>query len=139
MKRDFLKKVFVLSVMFLSLQTAAGFAQPNYDIKEMTPAIQQAIQNRQARYNDLQSMKASGVLGENNQGLVSVLQSSAAAETVAKGENADRMVIYQAIVDQNQLGNQNMPQVQTVFADVQRDKARPGDSIQLPSGQWTKK
>lgn len=115
------------------------FAAKNYDIKQMTPAIQQALANRKARYPELQRLKAEGSLGENREGFITALNSSSGADGLASAENSDRQVIYQAIVDQNGLGAGGLAQVKIVFAEVQREKARAGDSIQLPNGSWTKK
>lgn len=110
-----------------------------YDIKEMTPEVKNALDARTARFGELQSLKAQGIIGENNGGLVEVRKSSPVGSGLAQEENADRMVIYQAIVNQNALGPNGLAKVQAVFAEVQREKARPGDLIQLPSGQWTQK
>jgi uncharacterized protein YdbL (DUF1318 family) len=63
----------------------------------------------------------------------------ASSGAIVASENRDRKVIYQAIVDQNNLGAGGMAQVKLVFGDVQREKARSGDLIQLPSGEWVKK
>jgi uncharacterized protein YdbL (DUF1318 family) len=108
-----------------------------YDIKEMTPEIQQSLSGRQARYGQLKQLKSSGAIGENNEGYVEAL--SGPGNSVASAENADRRVIYSAIVQQNNLGGSGLAQVQKVFAEVQRDKATAGESIQLASGEWTKK
>lgn len=114
---------------------AAWAAQ--YDIKVMTPEVQQAINGRQQRYDAVQNLKNQGVLGENNRGYLEALQSAGAP--LAQQENADRRVIYSAIVQQNGLGAAGMNQVEFAFSDVQRDRARSGDMIQLPSGEWVKK
>ncbi len=45
----------------------------SYDIKEMTPEIQQALSGRQARYGQLKQLKSSGAIGENNEGYVEAL------------------------------------------------------------------
>ena len=120
-----------------------GFLSPllaaDYDLKEITPAVQAALSGRQARFNDLQQRKAAGAVGENNQGFVQVLQDSAGAGTIAGEENRDREVIYRAIVDQNGLGPSGVSQVEEVFAEVQRGKARAGERIQLRSGEWVQK
>ena len=132
-------KITVLAMtVFVTLLTFPVFAG-EYDIKVMTPAIQQAIQGRQARYFQLDQLKQAGALGENNQGYVQVRESSPAAESVAQAENYDRQVIYQAIVEQNGLGPEGMANVQAVFAEVQRGKARPGEWFQSRTGEWTEK
>lgn len=110
-----------------------------YDLKEMTPAVQRAIQDRQARYMQLQRLKQESSVGENNQGLIEILRAVGEAGPVVNSENQDRMIIYQAIVQQNQLGPAGLAEVKRVFAEVQRGKALPGETIQLPTGEWTRK
>jgi len=114
-------------------------AAENYDIKQMTPAIDQALKNRQMRYREVQTQKIAGTIGEDNQGFLQVLREAPGVPDLAASENADRQVIYQAIVDQNQLGAEGMAKVKEVFAEVQREKALPGEFIQLPSGDWIRK
>lgn len=127
----------ILTGIYLWAGFSAAAMAAAYDIKQMTPEIEQAFQNRQGRYQELQSLKAQGHLGEDNRGYVYAHDPSAAG--FAEAENSDRGVLYRAIVDQNALGPQGLAQVQAVFAEVQREKARPGDSIQLPDGTWVKK
>jgi len=114
-------------------------ATASYDLREMTPEVQTALQGRQARYAELQRLKSESILGEDNRGFVKMLRESTEARGVAQTENQDREVIYRAIVDQNQLGPDGMTQVQQVFAEVQRGKAKSGDLIQLRSGEWVQK
>ena len=122
----------------LFLSTATAFAG-SYDIKTMTPEIQQALSGRQNRYSDLQNLKSQGAIGENKSGYVEILNSAPGGAATVNQENEDRRTLYRGIVDQNNLGAQGMSEVERVFAEVQRDKARPGDFIQSPSGQWTQK
>ncbi len=133
-----LKLSFLLLVLTLMSGTTVT-AAPNYDIKEMTPAVTQALEGRKSRFRELQNLKTQGILGEDNQGFVKVLQSAPNAENIANAENANRKVIYQTIVEQNQLGPAGITQVRAAFAETQRERARPGDSIQEASGQWVKK
>jgi uncharacterized protein YdbL (DUF1318 family) len=123
----------------LVLAGMAPEALAEYEIKNMTPEIESAFGGRQARYARLQALKAEGSAGENNRGYVEALRPGGEVTAVVKDENADRRTIYQAIATQNQLGPQGLATVETVFAEVQRDKARPDDTIQLPSGEWVKK
>lgn len=124
---------------FILIGGVVSSAATNYDIKEMTPAVTRALEGRKARYRELQALKTQAAIGEDNQGYVKVLQSAPGADGVANAENADRKIIYQTIVEQNQLGPAGMTQVRAAFADTQRERARPGDSIQDASGQWVKK
>lgn len=124
-----------------ALMIAAGLpAQAGqYDLKEMTPQVQAALDGRRQRYDQLQEYKQQGWLGENNRGLVEALNDSSSAKRLAVEENADRMTIYRAIVDQHQLGEKGLDLVQQAFASVKRDKAKPGDYIQTAEGDWIQK
>ena len=127
-----------LTALLLGTLTCAPLAWAgSYDIKEMTPEIKQSLANRQTRYGQLKQLKSESAIGENNQGYVEAL--SGAGNSVAGAENADRRVIYTAIAQQNNLGGSGLAQVQKVFAEVQSDKASAGESVQLASGEWTKK
>lgn len=134
MTRNFRTSLLILAFTVVS----AGFGlAAQYDIKTMTPEIQQALENRQNRYAELANLKAQGSIGENNRGYVESRNGSASSTVAA--ENADRGVIYQAIVDQNSLGPSGLSKVEAVFAEVQNEKAKPGEPVQLPSGEWTRK
>ena len=70
---------------------------------------------------------------------IEVLKDSPEAAALAGAENQDREVIYQAIAGQNQLGSEGLAKVRSVFAEVQRGKAKPDEFIQLASGEWVQK
>ena len=127
---------FLLLLMILG-PAAVSFAG-SYDIKNMTPEVQQALTNRQQRYDELQRLKAAEEIGENNQGYTEVLKPGSAS-AIAAAENADRRVIYKTIVQQNGFGPGGLEQVQKAFAEVQHEKARPGDFVQSSSGEWRRK
>src|SRR3989338_5546511 len=74
-----------------------------YDLKEKTPAVQEALANRQARYQTLTQLKAGGAIGEDNQGHVARLGGGPEVASVVSEENDDRETIYRAIVQQNNL------------------------------------
>lgn len=109
LSRKILLAFFTASVLL----PQTGFAA-NYDLKEITPAVQRALTGRQGRYADLQAAKQAGAVQENNQGLVS------GAEPISSAENKDRMVIYRAIVEQNNLGAGGLEVVQRTFAETIR-------------------
>lgn len=130
------KLSFLLSILFLFTLASQAFAV-NYDLKEETPAVKSAIEGRQSRWREIRSLKDKNLIGEDNQGYVKALAPE--AEQIAAVENADRETIYHAIVAQNHLPPSSLSEVQTVFMEVHHRKARNGDSIQLPSGEWIKK
>lgn len=128
---------FKKSFLIFSCLLAAGISTAEagaYDIRENTPEVQSAISGRQSRFSALKQLKAQGSIGENNRGYVEALDSAGSA--LAQDENNDRRILYRAIVDQNNLGAAGMDKVEMVFAEVQRDKASPGEKIQDPSGKW---
>ncbi|OGX14213.1 MAG: hypothetical protein A2351_00040 [Omnitrophica bacterium RIFOXYB12_FULL_50_7] len=136
-----MKKIYALGLavsLVILTATSICFAA-NYDYKTMTPEIEQALKNRQARYHQLQSLKQEGVIGEDNRGYVTDLKNNAAAATLATDENRDRRVLYEALAEQNALGSTGLLEIQRAFAEVQREKAGPGDMVQSSSGDWQKK
>lgn len=110
-----------------------------YDLKETTPAVQQALNHRQARYAELASQKTAGAIGEDNQGHVAQLGGGPDVAALVAEENADRDIIYRAIVEQNGLAPEAMATVQQVFGETQRARASAGERVQEPSGEWTTK
>ena len=114
------------------------FADGKYDIKEMTPEVKAALENRRNRFDQLKNLKARGIVGEDNRGYVEMLGNDSSAASLAESENHDRKVIYKAIEVQNNLSGE-METIEKVFAQVQRDKASPGDKIQMEDGAWVVK
>ncbi|NTV28644.1 MAG: YdbL family protein [Candidatus Omnitrophica bacterium] len=129
-------KAFGLSILILAAACSAVMAAGAYDIKEMTPAVQSALDGRKARYAELKSFKKQGAIGETSRGYVKALDASAGVREITEAENADRRVIYQAIVSQNELPGSELSTVEKVFAKVQRDKAESGEKVQDEDGQW---
>jgi uncharacterized protein YdbL (DUF1318 family) len=131
-----MKKFLCCVVMLLSLSSVA-LAQ--YDIKTMTPEVKAALEARKGRFSELKALKARGLVGENNRGYVEALGGGGDVKAVVNAENANRKAVYQAIVEQNELGDGVLTTVEGVFAGVQRDKAVAGEKIQEPSGSWVTK
>lgn len=108
-----------------------------YDLKEQTPEVAQALNGRQARFGQLAQQKIAGTVGEDAQGHVAQLGGGADVAALVAAENADRETIYQAIVSQNQLPADALATVRQVFGETQRQRAKAGERVQLPSGEWT--
>jgi uncharacterized protein len=134
-----MKNIFVLFVTIglLVFFVSGSVLAAQYDIKQMTPAIQSALESRRDRFETLEQFKDSGTIGENNSGYVEVLVADTEAATLAQKENQDRRVIYAAIAEQNGL-MEAFATIETVFADVQRTKAKSGQFVELPDGTWIK-
>jgi len=128
------------AIMACSVLCAFCSCSPNvyaaeYNLKQMTPAVEQALLSRKARFDQLEAYKAKGVVGENNRGYVELLSPDEKAAEIVKGENADRRAIYQAIAEQNGIASQ-LDVIEKVFAQVQQEKAQAGYKVQLADGIW---
>lgn len=130
--------VFLAIILSLSANPTNLFAA-DYNIKQMTPEVTVALENRRSRYEQLQDLKKQGLIGENNKGYISVLKHNVDIVGVIEAENQDRKVIYEAIAVQNQLGSGAIGVIEKAFANVQREKARPGEKVQLENGDWVSK
>jgi len=111
-------------------------AQSKYDIKEMTPAVKASLDGRRGRFAELKELKTKGLVGETNRGYIQKLGGGKNVDAVVAAENKDRKQVYEAIVQQNNLGPAALVTVEEVFARVQRDKAEPGEKVQDASGRW---
>lgn len=109
-------RICLWSLVF-SLLSAAAFAA-NYDIKEMTPEVREALAGRQTRYSELQQAKKSGGARENSQGYVDCFRN----ESLCSAENHDRQTIYRTIANQNGLGSAGLSQIQRAFAETIRER-----------------
>jgi uncharacterized protein YdbL (DUF1318 family) len=129
----------IISLLTLNLFGFPAALYAQYELKEITPAVQQALENRRGRFEALSALKAKGSVGENNKGYIEVLDASdPEAVRIASAENADREVIYTAVGEQNGILSE-MATIEKVFASVQREKAKAGEKVQLESGQWSSK
>lgn len=129
--------LFLFAILTLGAIPLNSFAA-DYNIKQMTPEVTVALENRRARYEQIQDLKKQALIGENNQGYISVLKHKVEIVSIIESENRDRKVIYETIAVQNQLGGA-INKIEKVFAGVQREKAQPGEKIQLENGNWVSK
>lgn len=133
-------RVFLVLFLFTALIPALPSAHAEtYELKTMTPAVQKALDGRQARYGGIQALKADGKVGENQRGYVVALDHAADIRDLTEAENADRRAIYQAIAQQNNLGDSGLAIVEAVFAEVQQERAQAGERIQRSTGEWIRK
>jgi uncharacterized protein YdbL (DUF1318 family) len=66
--------------------------------------------------------------------------SSAEFSSVIDQVNSARMVIMQRVIDMNEnLGDEDMPEVRKIFAKLNADKALSGEKIQNENGEWNQK
>lgn len=106
---------------------------------ELSPEVMSAINSRKERFAKLKEYKAQGLVGEDLQGHVAALGGGPEVQALVEAENRDREVIYQAQVKEKGLPPEAIDTVRATFAQEQRDRAEPGEKIQLPSGEWATK
>ncbi len=105
-----------------------------------------AIQRSSFNKDDIDRLKSLGVLGENNQGGLTLLapdqidtEQQPFVDNLVVEENKDRDVIMRRVVETNeQLSENDLPRVRKTFAALNRDKAKRGVMVQLESGEWVK-
>jgi len=131
----------VLANVTAWLQPAPAEAQVP-DLKTRTPEIMAVIQSRASRYPQLAAEMGKGCIGENNQGLVEPRPGTNCSPNVGalvSAENADRMKLYQTLVQQNSMPPGDIARVQAAFAKQNRERAEPGTWIQDEGEQWRRK
>jgi uncharacterized protein YdbL (DUF1318 family) len=111
-------------------------------IDTRSPEVVKATESRRQRRPALREWKTRGCLGETNEGLLEARSGegcTAAALELMQAENADRTVIYQAFMKENNIPASDTDRVRIAFAKARQERARPGDWIQAEDGRWAKK
>ena len=115
------------------------------------PEVLKAYDEIKARLPQLNALRASGAVGENKQGLLSIRDKGKLGgnEAVVKAVNDNRKVIItgmaRAILRLNKQPetkaamNQVMDKAAATFASLRQDEAKPGWWIELPNGRWVQK
>ena len=128
---------------------------------EQTRSIQRLVaaqQRRQFNSDDVQTFLKEGVAGENNQGLLTFRPNersrqdagyAAFVQEIIRQENADRRALMMRVIEMNEgYGEEDLPKIQAVFAQQNRDAADGGTWIQEPdqesngeivAGTWVRK
>jgi len=115
---------FTMSLLLLlgSVQAFAGAAEIKARMKARLPVIQ--------------DMKARGIIGENNQGLLAFRGGSKEGGDVVAAENADRMAVYTAIAKQQKVSAALVGQRRALQI---AQSAPAGVWLQDAKGNWYKK
>ena len=115
--------VVLLALFFVS---ANVFAESTTDLKA----------RMKARLPEINQLKAIGIIGEANDGLLGFISGASKKTTVVKAENTDRKKVYDAIAKQQGttsevVGNRRALQIY--------QKSKPGTWHQDKTGGWHKK
>lgn len=111
-------------------------------IDTRSPEVVKATESRRQRRPALREWKTRGCLGETNQGFLEARTGEGCtveALALMRAENADRTVIYQAFMKENNIPASDTDRVRSAFAKARQERARPGDWIQAEDGRWVNK
>ena len=112
----------------LNLFVSQAYAQEGLGLE-----VEQAAMRRRDRKQQLSSFEASGVIGENESGLVEVRASAGPdAQALVNAENTDRMIIYNAVAQKN---NTSVGEVQKIYANRLQGDAPSGTPVET-GGVW---
>jgi uncharacterized protein YdbL (DUF1318 family) len=121
--------------------------QPPSYTRERQQAIA-ARQTQQFNRDDIDELKKAGCLGEAQDGSLAARPCDRSSDqTVAErlerliaSENQARGVILRfAVTVSPDLTDRDLPQVTAAYARMQREKAKSGEWIQEPGGEWVRK
>lgn len=115
------------------------------DIEVTTPEIRAIKAGMKERFEQLAPYLDSGHAGIAKNGLLEVrnsegldMKARADLNRLVKAENQDRLRLYKEIAVANEFPDR-VDEVQSIFANSWRDKARSGWYLQGDSGDWQKK
>jgi uncharacterized protein YdbL (DUF1318 family) len=117
-------------------------AQGVPELRTRTPEVMAAIESRRGRFPQLSATMTQGCVGENREGLVEARPGAGCPATIGAlvaAENADRMMLYRTLVEQNKMPPSDLARVQAAFAKTHRDRLPPGSWVQNPDGSWVRK
>lgn len=127
--------------------TAAHAAEDVPEPGISNPAIRKIIEARRARLPEINRFKGMGAIGENNGALLEIraldvladLRDRAAVQRLVNAENADRERLFKEIAAAEGVDLSQLPRIRETYAETMRSRARPGDWIQMPDGNWRRK
>ncbi len=127
---------------------AKSQAQPPPSYTQQRQRAIAARQTQKFNRDDVDELKQAGCIGEANDGTLSKRPCELASdpavaarlERVIASENQARSVILRfAVTASPDLTEKDLPQVTATYARMQREKARSGEWIQEPLGEWVRK
>jgi uncharacterized protein YdbL (DUF1318 family) len=108
-----------------------------------------AMQNREFNRDDIESFKKKGVVGENNEGFLTILDEEQLKADPKFGEfvraklieeNRDRLILMERVIEMTPgLSEKDLTEVKKIMAQRNRDNASAGERYQDINGQWASK
>jgi uncharacterized protein YdbL (DUF1318 family) len=107
-----------------------SLVQSAYAQEVLSPEVEQAALRRKDRRSALDGWEAKGVVGESKAGLAQIVNNQLADNTtrgLVQSENADRMIIYQALAGKY---GQTLEEIQKVYAEKLSNQAPAGTPVE---------
>lgn len=121
-------------------------AYAQVDITVTNPTIRALLASMKERLETLRPLYEKGVIGEANDGLLSIrssdelgLKEKADVKKLVKTENSDRENLFSEFLKANDRSSEELPEVKKSFAESKRKVAEKGWWIQNDDGEWVKK
>lgn len=110
------------------------------ELKDDSPLVKQIADAMKARHPELEALKRTGGVGENNRGFVEVVDASKFASPEAENEaqrlvaaeNEDRRALYKEVARLNSAEGVTVSTVEAVYALKRLERASSGHVVQLP-------
>lgn len=128
---------------FLPTQFAALFTSGKayaQELRDESPLVKQIADSMRARHPQIEALKRTGAIGENNRGFVEVVDKTKFANPEAENEgqrlvaaeNEDRRALYREVARLNSAEGVSVSTVESVYALKRLERASSGDRVQLP-------
>jgi len=115
------------------------------ELKSTSPLVKQIADRMRERFDEVQALKKTGAVGENNRGFLEMIKPGNLSGDEAKNEaqrliaadNEDRKALYAEVARLNRGENVSVSTVERVYAKERLDRAKSGEWVQLPpEGEW---
>ncbi len=128
------------TIDFLSPIRVAYAAEQDSEMKDTSPLITQIADSMKKRFPEVEALKKTGAVGENNRGLLELVKPDAlenddarnAAQRTISADNEDRKALYKEVARINSEQSLKVATVERVYAQKRLERAKPGELFQLP-------
>ena len=123
------------TILMLAVLCMAGVMQPALGAESGADKIKNSML---ARKPQIDALKGSGAIGEDNKGFLAGVSGalSAADQATVSAENADRGQVYKAIAAKSGATAEDVGRRRAIQI---AEQAKPGETIMNAAGKWVKK
>lgn len=127
------------------MQRAVDFLSPirvayAQELKDVSPRAKQIADKMRERFGEVDALKKTGAVGENNRGYLELVKPELLADDAARNaaqrtiaaDNEDRKALYNEIARLNADQNVKVGTVERIYAQRRLERAQAGELFQLP-------